>query len=166
MKDISLFIIEKLSLNKDTKISDKSDVCFNTSEEVANFFKDTVAGVKVKKVNDHGYSSATFKNWGDHGANAYCKEVYVIQFPNDYKIRVGMCYSKNKINDRRNWPDKDPDYFTGINEGDICFQTGYKSSWESDALTGYEPGSNLLTYVDKSYVGHYLKKIFKDYELL
>jgi len=174
MKTLKELFLEKLHLD-DAKSEDKN-TCFKTSEEVANFLKDNIEGAKVKKVLDHGYSSASFKNWGDHGAYAYCTDVWMIDFPDKkHKIRVGMCSSKNKINDRRTYPGKEDGYCDGITKGDICFQTAVKSktisgketmSWNSDALAGYEPGTDLLKYVDKAYTGNTLKKLFKEYKLL
>ena len=60
MKALKELFLEKLHLD-DTKVEDKN-TCFKTSEEVANFLKDNIEGAKVKKVLDHGYSSASFKN--------------------------------------------------------------------------------------------------------
>lgn len=177
MKTIKELFFEKLHLNADiNKDDEKKETKFNTPKEVADFIHDCIPGSKVKQVLDHGYSSASFKNWGDHGAYAYCKDVYMVEMPDGkYKIRIGLCTGTNKINDRREGTGTRGDYISGINKGDICFNTGCKRKqisgreafkWEWDALTGYEPGTDLLRYIEIGYTGNNLKRIFKEYKII
>lgn len=173
MKTIKELFFEKLYLNADINKNDEKNITsFNTSEEVANFIHDSISGSKMKKVLDHGYSSASFKNWGDHSAYAYAQEVYEIIMPdNKHVIRVGICHSTNKINSRKQTETS----ISGINKGDIIFTTAVKSktmsgkysmSWNSDCLTGYEPGTDFLKFIKIAYTGRILKSLFKEYKII
>lgn len=178
MKTIKQLFLEKLHLGADSDNHiETKEIKLNTPKEVADFIHGAVPGSKVKQVLDHGYSSASFKNWGDHGAYAYCKDVWTVEMPDKkYKIRIGLCTSTSKIYDRSEGKNSNgEEYISGINKGDICFNTGYKRkqisgresfTWEWDALTGYEPGTDLRRYIEIGYTGNNLKRIFKEYKII